>query len=266
MLIIKMASTASFQYRPLLNDDGIRLIELEPNPDLNAKIECSLIHTTLNEYDHDLINHHTALSYVWGDAITTTTVLVEGLAFFVTLNLDTALRYLRDPTRKFLIWAYAMCINQLDDEEKGRQVRQMRDVYRNATHTIIVLGEPTKNSNAILSAVRSSSTGKGNHEALPWHDVLTRPWFQRVWVYQELFFSRDPWVRCGRARVRWETLHKAVKALKQASRHVHPWKELLIMEEAKQRISKQSDHRSLSFVFNLLGILDDRRGLGVLNA
>jgi hypothetical protein len=33
--------------------------------------------------------------------------------------------------------------------------------------------------------------------------LLNRPWFSRVWVFQELVLSRDPWVQCGRIRVRW---------------------------------------------------------------
>ena len=264
-----MESPQPYQYRPIVENDGIRLLDLEPNPDLEARIECSLIHTTLHEYDQDIINHYTALSYVWGDTTTLQHILVNGHEFHITFNLHTALRYMRDPHRKCLIWADAICINQSDDEEKNRQVRQMGNVYRNATHTIIFLGEPTENSDTVLGAVESSTTsivvGEAR-EALPWHDVLDRPWFQRVWVYQELIFSRDPWLQCGRARVRWTMLHKAVKTLKHANRHVHPWKEILKMEEGKQRFENKPDEPALGFVFNLLSILDDRRGLGVLDA
>ncbi|PVH75639.1 HET-domain-containing protein, partial [Cadophora sp. DSE1049] len=183
-----MDSVQRYQYRPLVENDGIRLLELEPNPDLNAEVKCSLIHTTLHEYDHDIINHYTALSYVWGDSTATKSILVEGHEFHITLNLDTALRYIRDSTRRCLIWADAICINQLDDEEKNRQVRQMGYVYRNATHTIIFMGEPTDHTDAVLRAVRSGSSSSLDtqaREALPWQDILARPWFQRVWVYQE---------------------------------------------------------------------------------
>jgi hypothetical protein len=37
-------------------------------------------------------------------------------------------------------------------------------------------------------------------------DLLGRPWFNRVWVFQELVLSRDPWVQCGGVRVRWTDL------------------------------------------------------------
>ncbi|KAK0105493.1 hypothetical protein ONS95_004145 [Cadophora gregata] len=263
-----------YQYRPILENDGIRLLELEPDPELNARIKCSLIHTTLHEYDHDLINHYTALSYVWGGSTILKSILVEGHEFRITPNLDSALRYMRDPTRRCLIWADAICINQSDDEEKNGQVRQMGDVYRHATHTIIFLGEPTQNTDAVLNAVRSNATltvDREALEALPWQEILARPWFQRVWVYQELLFSVDPWVQCGRGRVRWELLHNTVKSLTQANRYVHPWKDILIMQEGKKSFfdqsdqSDQSDDCALAFVFRLLAVLDNRRGFGVLD-
>ncbi|KAG4419542.1 hypothetical protein IFR04_007336 [Cadophora malorum] len=37
--------------------------------------------------------------------------------------------------------------------------------------------------------------------------ILTRPWFTRVWVYQELVLSRTSLVQCGRYRVRWDGLY-----------------------------------------------------------
>lgn len=37
-------------------------------------------------------------------------------------------------------------------------------------------------------------------------DLLQRPWFSRVWTYQELILSRQVWVQCGRQRVWWSDL------------------------------------------------------------
>ena len=38
-------------------------------------------------------------------------------------------------------------------------------------------------------------------------DILEGPWFTRVWVFQELLLSRDPWLQCGSQRIRWGELH-----------------------------------------------------------
>ncbi|KAF8857550.1 hypothetical protein BDZ45DRAFT_744215 [Acephala macrosclerotiorum] len=61
----------------------------------------------------------------------------------VTVNLDSALRHMRDLKRPRRIWADAIYINQNNYEQKGHQVAQMFQVYKIAQHTIIYLGEST---------------------------------------------------------------------------------------------------------------------------
>jgi hypothetical protein len=34
--------------------------------------------------------------------------------------------------------------------------------------------------------------------------ILARPWFARVWIFQELLLSHDPWVQCGTKCLKWE--------------------------------------------------------------
>ncbi|KAG4433402.1 hypothetical protein IFR05_011114 [Cadophora sp. M221] len=265
-----MTDIPRYQYRPVVDGDGVRLLELEPSSDFEATIECSLIHTTLRECDEDLINHYTALSYVWGDAKVTKTIMVEGFGIDITINLDSALRYMRDPLRKRLIWADAICINQSDDDEKNRQVRQMGKVYRHATHTIIFLGEPTANTNFILKELQmqyplTAKYGKMLEE-LPWSDILTRTWFQRVWVYQELIFSLDPWVQCGHLRLRWEVLYRNIESLKASNQHVEPWKAILQMGSGRERLASDVGRRgNASFSELLISTLEARRGQGVFD-
>ncbi|KAL2062480.1 hypothetical protein VTL71DRAFT_6746 [Oculimacula yallundae] len=260
-----MTESPKYKYRPIQGSDGLRLIELEPNSDLEAIVECSLSHTTLREYDEDLINHYTALSYAWGDAKNTKTIRVEGLAFDITLNLDSALRYVRDSMRKCFIWADALCINQLDDEEKSFQVKQMGDVYRNATHTIIFLGEATESTEHILNTCINGEwfTPTEAYSSLSWEDILDRPWFQRVWVYQELVFSRDPWVQCGRTRLRWDMLHRSIMNIRQADRQIHPWRNFLLMKEGRKKFKEINGERKTDYVDDFLEMLDARRGFGV---
>ena len=124
-----MDQKITYQYEPLLEEDAIRLLELKPTPDLQATLECSLVHTTLSECDNDLVDHYTALPYVWGDAKKTKTISIEGKELDVTVNLEPALRHLRDPGRRRMVWADALCIDQSNDEEKNQQVAQMSKVY-----------------------------------------------------------------------------------------------------------------------------------------
>jgi hypothetical protein len=110
-----------YRYQSLSGpDNAIRLLVLEPDKDVMAQVRCSLIQTSLREWDNDMVDHYTALSYVWGDAKIRTPALVDGKPLDITLNLDSALRYMRDPKRKRYIWADAICINQKDTEEKNK--------------------------------------------------------------------------------------------------------------------------------------------------
>lgn len=215
-----MNSTPPYQYQPLLEDDAIRLLVLQPSEDLEAKVECSLVHTKLSECADDVVDHYTALSYVWGDARFTTSVLVRRKPFNVTINLESALRHLRDLSRPRKVWADAICINQANDAEKTRQVSQMGEVYKPARHTIIYLGQSTQEPDVLLHYARSLCNVPGSslsplsaqeNSTRDWISVLDRPWFRRVWVYQELIFSENPWLQCGRVRVRWNQLCRTIQ-------------------------------------------------------
>jgi hypothetical protein len=99
-----------FSYQPLTESDAIRLILLHPAPTVSTELECSIEHVTLSQYGQDLINHYTALSYVWGEPMDTKHILVNGCSFHITLNLDSALRHLRDTKSPIRVWADALCL------------------------------------------------------------------------------------------------------------------------------------------------------------
>jgi hypothetical protein len=78
---------------------------------------------------------YVALSYSWGNPHETRSIFVNEHRVEVTKNLESALRILREkgPLRAGVkIWIDALCINQKDNDEKGVQVRRMRDIYNRA--------------------------------------------------------------------------------------------------------------------------------------
>jgi hypothetical protein len=85
-----------FQYQPITEPDGIRLFILHSAEDESDEIRCSLVYTTLSECEHEIIDHYTALSYVWGDASDLKKVLVDGAERKVTSNLHKALLHIRE--------------------------------------------------------------------------------------------------------------------------------------------------------------------------
>ncbi|KAE8449722.1 hypothetical protein EG329_007497 [Mollisiaceae sp. DMI_Dod_QoI] len=272
---IAMNEANTYQYQPLRQPDAIRLIDLQPSPDLEAKVRCGIIHTTLRECDYDMMDHYTALSYVWGDPKETTRVEVDGCDFDVTVNLDSALRHMRDSTRSRRVWADAICINQMDNKEKGHQVAQMADVYKTAHHTVIYLGESTHDLDQWLRMLTHGDStlkqkvreGSQALDELPEFELLAeytsalvkRPWFTRVWILQELVFSKDPWIQIGQGRVRWDDILQHLKSVA----HRDSLSLLVKMHASRKEYqAKVLGLQNSRFASRLLETLVERRGLG----
>lgn len=130
------SSKNSLSYDPLNREkEEFRLLNLKPSHDFDSIIECSLFTSTLKKPPR-----YEALSYVWGAAHNTISILVNGENFEITTNLETALRYLRDPLEARVLWIDAICINQLDIGERSHQVTCMKDIYKNCWQDLLWLG------------------------------------------------------------------------------------------------------------------------------
>jgi hypothetical protein len=89
-------------YFPLLEGQGIRLIELNPGA-WNDPVSIRLFSTELQhtpEYD--------AISYVWGDPSETVPILCNGWEMDVTLNLNAAFKRIRLTYCSRILWADAV--------------------------------------------------------------------------------------------------------------------------------------------------------------
>ncbi|ESZ91946.1 hypothetical protein SBOR_7691 [Sclerotinia borealis F-4128] len=126
-----------------------RLLNLKPSQDFDSIIECSLFTSTLKKPPL-----YEALSYVWGDATNTNSILVNGEAFEITTNLETALRYLRTPLEIRVLWIDAICINQLDNGERSHQVTCMKDIYENCWKGLLWLGPGSKSMDRGMEIAR----------------------------------------------------------------------------------------------------------------
>jgi hypothetical protein len=186
-------------------------------------VRCNLIHTTLSQCGDEIIDHYTALSYVWGTATDVRPIWVDESPVCVTANLHSALRHLQDKTRILRLWADAICIDQNNDEEKGKQVALMGRIYFLAHHTVIYLGSPEPRAEYLLGSL--IPTNGSLSRPLPQTSstlqvadlILSKTWFRRVWVFQELIFSRDPWIQYGIYRWRWSHLYSFLEEQIKAS-------------------------------------------------
>ena len=85
---------------------------------------------------------YNALSYAWGHPRRTHHIICNEARVPITANLADWFRYC-DPVakRSRIIWIDSICINQKDVVERGYQVRQMREVYRNAQLVVAWVGK-----------------------------------------------------------------------------------------------------------------------------
>jgi len=99
--------------------------------------------------DRVLLEHNPtfeALSYAWGDTAITTPIVVDGEDFQVTLNLESALRRLRNKEDDRVIWIDQLCIDQRNEDEKSQQVGYMAEIFGAAQRVFIWLGDDEETS------------------------------------------------------------------------------------------------------------------------
>ena len=273
----------TYRYQKLTEPDAIRLIVLQPSEDLGTPLDCSLLRTSLSECHNNVIDKYTALSYVWGDPTLSQVVRVDDQAMYITQSLNSALLHLRDAHRHRLIWADAICINQDDIDERNQQVKQMGLVYQQANHTVIYLGEGTSETSMFLKMLQSKATVgyfaslSGNVDvsvksldtgledaAREW--ILSRPWFRRVWILQELVLSQDPWIQCGTSSARWSSFHSHICEV-EAKRSLGPAEKIAQnMGNLHLQYRLNDENEEPTYARRLYELLKSRKGCGVTDA
>jgi hypothetical protein len=151
---------SDFKYKAVSLDrkeKEIRLLALEPGE------WSETISGTLSSFSLDNAPSYDALSYVWGNPAFTRNILLDGYAFPVTINLESALRYLRHPRRSSreprVVWIDAICIDQQNLEERSSQILLMRQVFQSAKMVLVWLGEATNQSRDAFQLIQKASLG-----------------------------------------------------------------------------------------------------------
>ena len=122
-------------------------------------------------------------------------------------------------------WFDALCINQPDADEKGKQVNMMRDIYRQAHRVPVWPGEEgegkkleplikfawklaTVNTSTLPAdrVARQKSLGFEDSHVLSLSCMLQRLWFRRIWVVQEVAVAIEAILYCGQKSLTWEMM------------------------------------------------------------
>ena len=203
----------------------IRLLKLHggDGQDINATL---IVRNGQEKYE--------ALSYTWGTEKATSVIQIyageEIYKVSITPSLASALRQLRLPDGPRLLWIDQLCINQSDHSEKTSQVPNMASIYNEAFNVCVWLGDDTKNNAEIALRFIKRILDLDEFERLvvesvefaeDWKalfDLMTRPWFSRRWVIQEIALAKRATIYCGKApAVKWRDFANAVALF--GSRH-----------------------------------------------
>jgi Heterokaryon incompatibility protein (HET) len=226
----------TYKYQPLdKSTSEIRLIVLHSSLNEQDPINCQLLHVSVDldpamaprDPPSEALKKFNTLSYTWGQLDRSSSVNLDGYRFPVTKNLEAALRRLRSlkppkdadtPSWSFW-WIDAICINQDDVLERNWQVDLMTRIYREAAGMHVWLGEAADNSDMAMEIAHqvgdTTPRGPGDRstvslEVYPevsstqreahWKALISlfeRPWWERVWVRQEVALAKEATVHCG---------------------------------------------------------------------
>jgi hypothetical protein len=98
------------QYEPLLEKrNQIRLLTIigTESASTSSLVKCALEHVSLDDNPK-----YKALSYAWGDLHSTRKILISGVEFQATENIEAALRQFAQQFDTVRLWVDAICINQ----------------------------------------------------------------------------------------------------------------------------------------------------------
>ncbi|KAI0912242.1 heterokaryon incompatibility protein-domain-containing protein [Ustulina deusta] len=187
-----------YLYSPI-DADSIRLLYIQPGI-WSDRIRCSL--ETVKQSDNPTFE---ALSYVWGVAPKTSSILVGNAEFYVQPNLHSLLRQIRNEVQGLYVWVDAICINQNSTPEKSVQVAKIASIYRAAERTLVYLGEEDVTSNHAMNFISqiqdweflSQDKWLDDFGVLALAGLLNRTWFSRKWVIQEVAFAKEAIIVCG---------------------------------------------------------------------
>lgn len=175
-----------------------------------------------------------AISYTWGAVTPIFPILLNGRRMDVRSNCVHTLQQASQHDDGGYIWVDAICINQSDNDEKSAQVAKMGEIYETAVQVLACVGPHGQDSEFLWEVMhrdhrylqwlvsaflaktarvldvrisvrqqvrlvawrkQSESTSTRKYTALDC--FLRRPYFGRVWIYQELFLGQDVHVLCS---------------------------------------------------------------------
>lgn len=215
------ASESDRFYSPLQASDEIRLLELQPA--WKGPIRCRIRHKNFSDKPQ-----YEALSYQWGPKEPVRYIFLDGKKFVVRENLWQALGHMRSRFTPRRLWIDAICINQLDHQERNFQVTQMGRIYKQASRVVVWLGKETQDSKLAIRTLGKlderhyikrheeyrcfgerddeKTIQSTNRKFESIYALLTVDYWKRLWIIQEVLMASECLIQSGSSGCRSKEL------------------------------------------------------------
>ncbi|KAE9380800.1 hypothetical protein N431DRAFT_477671 [Stipitochalara longipes BDJ] len=205
--------------------------------------------STLSYTSEPYLTCQIALPYpTSGDLMSENIQYSDGRVLKVTANLSLLLSKFRTFNSNQLLWIDAICINQDDMDERSQQVQLMGEIYKKAAQVLMWIGDQTTYTADAIPVIQRLATLLVTFKVNPeeaardlqpyaeeqelelstkewiagiqmepsWSaviDILSRPYFDRLWIIQEIVLPSRAMVICGGHRIEWKILYESTMCL-----------------------------------------------------
>jgi ankyrin repeat protein len=184
-----MAAFNSYKHEPLdLQKSQIRLFRLLSKHD-------GILEGEVSTQDFEDGPSYRAVSYMWGPPSPTRDITIEGRSFTIRDNLWHFLNSAHDFGDAWL-WIDQICIDQETVKERNHQVNLMSKIYERAFEVLIWLGPEADGSSEGIAAINSGYAAIARHGRQV-QALFERPYWNRLWIIQEVLLSQKSVVLCG---------------------------------------------------------------------
>jgi hypothetical protein len=234
-----------YTYSPLDEEaQEIRLLTLLPGS-FSSDVRVCL---DITPFTKSNVPNFEAVSYAWGSAENPVSIFIGNSGrktLPVTQNLGKALPYFRFEDKPRVLWIDAICVDQNNLKERGQQVKRMADIFSKAVRVLVWLGPASYDSELSLDlferiaskvkvdeatfnlvATTNEAHWVDSRTGVPFNKVeiisiwqfIQRPWFGRLWIWQEVHLALgDVEVMCGDRTIPWTALQLAIRCLNRKS-------------------------------------------------
>lgn len=161
-----------YRYVPLSRQSfAIRVLQLLPSKSGSDFLTCKLHEYPLENADTTSHVYET-LSYAWGGEEKPKSIVIStddpneesqrpSSRLPITQSLHNALSRLQHPQFPRFLWVDAVCIDQMNGEEKEHQIQLMPAIYARARCVLVWLGEAQDDSDMVLESIRLAGERSG---------------------------------------------------------------------------------------------------------